>query len=149
MEKYAYRNGMKQIISELETMEHNNDDRALLFDYKSAYEHICNQNISAALEYELQAVNLCDENTNPHLTANIYANTGGLYHASGNVFKAKEFMEKAYYILTENSLQYTADSIAQICNYANLAAFSAVCVSDRRCSRFIIEHKKASFLCKL
>ena len=29
---------------------------------------------------------------------------------------------KAYHILTENSLQYTADSIAQICNYANLAA---------------------------
>ena len=122
MEKYAYQSGMKLIIAELETMAHNNDDRALLFDYKSAYEHICNQNISAALEYELQAVNLCDENTNPHLTANIYANTGGLYHTSGNVFKAKEFMEKAYYILTENNLQYTADSIAQICNYANLAA---------------------------
>ena len=47
---------------------------------------------------------------------------GGLYHASGDVFKAKEFMEKAYHILTENNLQYTADSIAQICNYANLAA---------------------------
>lgn len=122
MEKYAYQSGMKLIISELETMVHNNDDCALLFDYKSAYEHICNQNISAALEYELQAVNLCDENTNSHLAANIYANTGGLYHASGDVFKAKEFMEKAYNILTENSLQYTADSIAQICNYANLAA---------------------------
>ena len=122
MEKYAYQSGMKLIIAELETMAHNNDDRALLCDYKSAYEHICNQYISAALEYELQAVNLCDENTNPHLIANIYANTGGLYHASGDVFKAKEFMEKAYYILTENNLQYTADSIAQICNYANLAA---------------------------
>ena len=35
---------------------------------------------------------------------------------------AKIYMEKAYYILTENNLQYTADSIAQICNYANLAA---------------------------
>lgn len=103
-------------------MAHNNDDRALLFDYKSAYEHICNQNISAALEYELQAVNLCDENTNPHLTANICANMGGLYHSTGDVLNAKIYMEKAYHILTENSLQYTADSINQICNYANLAA---------------------------
>lgn len=47
----TYQSGMKLIIAELETMAHNNDDRALLFDYKSAYEHICNQNISAALEY--------------------------------------------------------------------------------------------------
>ena len=47
---------------------------------------------------------------------------GGLYHVSGDVFKAKEFMEKAYCILTENNLQCTTDSIAQICNYANLAA---------------------------
>lgn len=47
---------------------------------------------------------------------------GGLYHASGDVLNAKIYMEKAYYILTENSLQYKADSITQICNYANLAA---------------------------
>ena len=122
MEKYAYQSGMKLIISELETMAYNNDDRALLFDYKSAYEHICNQNIFAALEYELQAVNLCDENTNPHLAANICANMGGLYHSTGDVLNAKIYMEKAYHILMENNLQYTTDSIAQICNYANLAA---------------------------
>ena len=40
----------------------------------------------------------------------------------GGIMKAKEFMEKAYQLLTESNLQYTNDSIIQICNYANLAA---------------------------
>lgn len=127
MEKYAYKNGMELIISELEQMiqaNPNPTDRATLFDYKSAYEYICNKDITAAMEYELQAVNLCDEfiQTNPHLAANIYANIGGLYHTTGDMLQAKAFMEKAYSVLTENNLQYTADSIIQICNYANLAA---------------------------
>lgn len=101
MEKYAYKSGMKLIISKLEIMANNNDDRALLFDYKSTYDHICNRNISAALEYELQAVNLCDENTNPHLTANICANMGGLYHSTSDVLNAKIYMEKALNIYAE------------------------------------------------
>lgn len=122
MEKYAYGSGMKLILSELEALADDNDDKILLFDYKAAYEHICEQDMQKALKYELQAVNLCDENTNPHLAANICANAGGLYHTMGGIIKAKEFMEKAYKILTENRLQYTSDSIAQICNYANLAA---------------------------
>ncbi len=122
MEKYAYGSGMRLILSELEALADDNDDKILLFDYKAAYEHICEQDMQKALEYELQAVTLCDENTNPHLAANIYANMGGLYHISSEVLKAKDFMEKAYKILTENRLQYTSDSIAQICNYANLAA---------------------------
>ena len=127
MEKYAYKNGMELIISELEQMIQANPsptDRATLFDYKSAYEYICNKDITAAMEYELQAVNLCDDiiQTNPHLAANIYANAGGLYHTTGDMLQAKAFMEKAYCILTENNLQYTTDSIIQICNYANLAA---------------------------
>lgn len=122
MEKYAYENGMELILSEFEKYASAIEDKALLFDYKSAYVHICKQNITAALEYELQAVNLCDEISNPHLAANIYANMGGLYHATGEMIKAKDFMERAYKILTENHLQYTSDSIAQICNYAALAA---------------------------
>lgn len=122
MEKYAYGSGMRLIISELESLVQNNNDKALLLDYKAAYEHICEQDMPKALAYELQAVNLCDVNTNPHLAANICANAGGLYHAMGGIMKAKDFMEKAYKILTENRLQYTSDSIAQICNYANLAA---------------------------
>lgn len=72
----------------------------------------------------MQAVNLCDSLTNPRLKANIYANMGGLYHTTGKMLRAKEFMEKAYRILTENNLQYTADSVTQICNYASLAANS-------------------------
>lgn len=122
MEKYAYESGMKLIISELETIAEDNDDKALLFDYKSAYEHICNQNISAALEYELQAVSLCNESSNLHLAANIYANTGGLYHSIGDVLNAKTYMERAYRVLIDNNLHYTSDSVIQICNYANLAA---------------------------
>ena len=122
MEKYAYGSGMKLILSELEALADDNDDKILLFDYKAAYEHICEQDMQKALKYELQAVNLCDENTNPHLAANICANAGGLYHTMGGIIKAKDFMEKAYCILIENNLQYTSDSIAQICNYANLAA---------------------------
>ncbi len=122
MEKYAYESGMRLIISELERYDSTIDDKALIFDYKSAYEHICNQDMQKAMEHELQAVDLCDEISNQHLKANIYANMGGLYHATGDVLQAKDFMEKAYCILTENNLQYTNDSIIQICNYANLAA---------------------------
>ena len=122
MEKYAYGSGMRLILSELEALADDADDKILLFDYKAAYEHICEQDMQKALEYELEAVNLCDENTDPHLAANIYANAGGLYHAMGGTMQAKDFMEKAYCILIENNLQYTSDSIAQICNYANLAA---------------------------
>lgn len=122
MEKYAYGSGMKLIISEFEKYVLTIDDKALIFDYKSAYEHICNQDMQKAMEHELQAVDLCDEISNQHLKANIYANMGGLYHTTGDVLQAKDFMEKAYCILTENNLQYTNDSIIQICNYANLAA---------------------------
>ncbi|MDO5397131.1 MAG: Archaeal ATPase [bacterium] len=122
MEKYAYESGMNLIISELEKYASTIDDKALVFDYKSAYEHICNQDMQKAMEHELQAVDLCDEISNQHLKANIYANMGGLYHATGDVLQAKDFMEKAYSILAENNLQYTGDSIVQICNYANLAA---------------------------
>lgn len=122
MEKYAYKNGMSLIIFELEQYIESIDDTALILDYKSAYEHICNNDIQKATEYEMQAVSLCDSIINPHLKANIYANMGGLYHISVEMLKAKEFMEKAYRILTENSLQYTADTVTQICNYASLAA---------------------------
>ena len=122
MEKYAYKSGMGLIISELEQYSESTDDTALILDYKSAYEHIINGDMQKSAEYEMQAVNLCDSLTNPHLKANIYANMGGLYHTTGEMLKAKEFMEKAYRILTENNLQYTADSVTQICNYAGLAA---------------------------
>lgn len=92
MEKYAYESGMNLIISELERYAESTDDTALIFDYKSAYEHIISGDIQKAMEYETQAVNLCDEVINPHLKANIYANMGGLYHAMGDVLQAKDFM---------------------------------------------------------
>ena len=122
MEKYVYESGMKLIIPELEKYASTIDDKALIFDYKSAYEHICNHDLKTAVEHESQAVDLCNEISNPHLKANIYANMGGLYHTMGDVLQAKDFMEKAYCILPESNLQYTSDSIVQICNYANLAA---------------------------
>lgn len=124
MEKYTYHSGMELIINELQNLCANNIDKALLLDYKSAYEHICNQNHKKALQYEEQAIKYCDEivDVNPHLTANIYGNIGGLYHSANQLDKAKFYMEKAYAILIENDLQYTNDSVIQICNYANLAA---------------------------
>lgn len=124
MEKYAYSLGMELIIEELQELCANNIDKALLLDYKAAYEHICTKNHKKALQYEEQAVKYCDEiiTENPYLAANIYGNIGGLYHSSNQLDKAKFYMEKAYAILIENDLQYTNDSVIQICNYANLAA---------------------------
>lgn len=128
MEKYAYRHGMELIISEFEKLikdfHYGAVEKAMLLDYKAAYEHICNQNHKKALQYEQQAIKYCDElvNTNPHLAANIYGNIGGLYHSTGQTEKAKTYMEQAYHILAENNLQFTNDSVIQMCNYANLAA---------------------------
>lgn len=124
MEKYAYRYGMELIIGEMQKLCADNIDRAMLLDYKAAYEHICNRNNKKALQYEQQAAKLCDEiiSINPYLVANIFGNMGGLYHAENQLDKARLFMEKAYEILTENNLQYTNDAVIQICNYANLAA---------------------------
>lgn len=124
MEKYAYRPGMELIISELQSLANTTEDRAMLLDYKAAFEHICNKNHKMALQYEQQAVKLCEEITavNPHLAANIYGNVGGLYHSIGDVNNAKDYMERAYRILIDNHLQFTNDSVIQICNYANLAA---------------------------
>ena len=127
-EKYAYRSGMETVISELEYMikEYNfgTIEKAMLLDYKAAYEHICNQNHKKALQYEQQALKYCDEiiSVNPHLAANIYGNIGGLYHSVGQTNKAKYYMEQAYITLTDNNLEFTNDSVIQICNYANLAA---------------------------
>lgn len=124
MEKYAYRSGMELIISKLQALAETTEDRAMLLDYKAAYEHICNKNHKKALQYEQQTVKLCEEiaAVNPHLVANIYGNIGGLYHSIGDVKNAKDYMEWAYRILIDNHLQFTNDSVIQICNYANLAA---------------------------
>lgn len=124
MEKYAYRSGMELIISELQSLANTTEDRAMLLDYKAAFEHICNKNHKMALHYEQQAVKLCEEITavNSYLVANIYGNVGGLYHSIGDVKNAKDYMERAYRILIDNHLQFTNDSVIQICNYANLTA---------------------------
>ena len=124
MEKYAYRTGMEIIISELQALCYTNEDKAMLLDYKAAYEHICNKNHKKALQYEQQAIKYCAEleAVNPHLVANIYGNIGGLYHSVNQLEKAKSYMERGYFVIREYELEYTNDSIIQICNYANLAA---------------------------
>lgn len=124
MEKYAYRTGMEIIISELQSLCYNNEDKAMLLDYKAAYEHICNKNHKKALQYEQQAIKYCAEieAVNPHLVANIYGNIGGLYHSVNQLEKAKSYMERGYFVIREYELEYTNDSVIQICNYANLAA---------------------------
>ena len=124
MEKYAYRTGMEIIISELQALCYTNEDKAMLLDYKAAYEHICNKNHKKALQYEQQAIKYCAEleAVNPHLVANIYGNIGGLYHSVNQLEKAKSYMERGYFVIREYELEYTNDSVIQICNYANLAA---------------------------
>ena len=124
MEKYAYRAGMELILSELQALTENSVDKAMLLDYKAAYEHICNKNHKKALQYEQQAVKLCEEITavNPHLAANIYGNIGGLYHTENQLDKAKYYMEFAYQTLVDSGMDFTNDAVIQICNYANLAA---------------------------
>lgn len=124
MEKYVYRLGMEVIINELQNLCTDNIGKALLLDYKAAYEHICNQNHKKALKYEEQALKYCDEiiSENPHLAANIYGNIGGLYHSANQLDKAKFYIGKGYATLLENGLQYTNDGVIQICNYANLVA---------------------------
>ena len=154
MEKYAYRPGMKLIISELDGLikrfDYGAAEKAMLFDYKAAYEHICNQNHKKALQYEQQAVKYCDEiiPVNPHLAANIYGNIGGLYHSTGQTDKAKYYMEQAYITLTENHLEFTNDSVIQICNYANLAAnmgepFKAI-QALKRCADAVKEYNSGN-----
>lgn len=124
MEKYAYRSGMELIISELRSLADTNEDKAMILDYKAAYEHICNKNHKKALQYEQQAVKLCEEITavNPHLAANIYGNIGGLYHTENQLDKAKYYMGLAYQTLVDSGMDFTNDAVIQICNYANLAA---------------------------
>ena len=124
MEKYAYRSGMELIISELQSLVDTNEDKAILLDYKAAYEHICNKNHKKALQYEQRAVKLCEEiaTVNPHLAANIYGNIGGLYHTENQLDKAKYYMELAYQTLVDSGIDFTNDAVIQVCNYANLAA---------------------------
>lgn len=124
MEKYSYRRGMELVISELQTFSENSEDKAMLLDYKAAYEHICNKNHKKALQYEQQAVKLCEEitATNPHLAANIYGNIGGLYHSENQLEKAKYYMELAYKMLVKSGMDFTNDAVIQVSNYANLAA---------------------------
>lgn len=154
MEKYAYRPGMELIISELDSLikqfGYGAAEKAMLLDYKAAYEHICNQNHKKALQYEQQAVKYCDEiiSVNPHLAANIYGNIGGLYHSAGQTDKAKYYMEQAYITLTENHLEFTNDSVIQICNYANLAAnigepFKAI-QALKRCANAVKEYNSGN-----
>lgn len=124
MEKYAYRSGMELVISKLQALAETTEDRAMLLDYKAAYEHICNKNHKKALQYEQQAVKLCEKiaAVNPHLVANIYGNIGGLYHTENRLDKAKYYMELAYHTLVDSGMDFTNDAVIQICNYANLAA---------------------------
>lgn len=154
MEKYAYRPGMELIIRELDSLikrfEYGAAEKAMFLDYKAAYEHICNHNHKKALQYEQQAVKYCDEiiPVNSHLAANIYGNIGGLYHSTGQTDKAKYYMEQVYITLTENHLEFTNDSVIQICNHADLAAnigepFKAI-QALKRCADAVKEYNSGS-----
>ncbi len=123
MEKYFYGYGMRIIISELQNLSTDKTDKALLLDYKAAYENIFD-NHKKALQYEIQAAKLCDDivSLNPHLVSNIYGNLGTLYYTKGQSEKTKWYVELAYNILINAKLDYTNDNVIQMCNYANLSA---------------------------
>lgn len=124
MEKQKYKKGMELILSELKELSDSNEDNAILYDYKAAYEHICNRNDKAALKYSAKAAKLCAdfEQTNSVLASNIYANLSSLYHADGRLEKAKKYAEKAYNILKVSDMEYLNDSLIQLINIANLTA---------------------------
>lgn len=124
MEKCKYKNGMELILSELKELSENSEDYATLYDYKAAYEHICNGNDKTALKYSVKAAKLCAdfEQSNPALVSNIYGNLSSLYHADGQLENAKKYAEQAYNILKACDLEYLNDSLIQLMNIANLAA---------------------------
>ena len=123
MEKYRYKTGMKEIIYEMKQLLKGNGngtdtDRALLLDYQACMETKPEKAIKLEKEALAQIKEITEDNA--HLASNLHANLGGLYRMNGQAELAKEHMEKGIFLLEQDQLLYTNDSIPQINNYAAL-----------------------------
>ena len=123
MQKYGYEPGMELILAELTSLLKDNttgsaSDRALLLDFRAAYE----KKPEKAIKLEKEAVELISEVTveNALLAANLHANLGGLYKQTGKLELAKQYMEAGISLLEQYGLVPYHDSIPQITNYAVL-----------------------------
>lgn len=121
MEKYKYENGMRLIISEMERFKADlqNNDMALLYDYKSAVEAMFGTSLKKAIELSKKAVAICVPEDNFHLAANLNMNLGYYYHMNGDLENAKLFMEKGMKFMSEHN-ELNNDIIIMLHNYSNL-----------------------------
>ena len=149
MEKYRYKMGMDTILSELEQMTADGicdiSEQALLLDYKATYEIVFNNNFNKSLHYQKKAAEYCDglEKENPLLVSNIYSNLGGVYLSNGNKTEARKYMELGYSVLKNAGLDNSRDGIAQVFNYANLAAelgeYNKAVTALERCAKVMYD----------
>ncbi len=124
MEKYKCESGMKTVISEmtnilLDKEIGTNNDRALLYNYRAAYENIFTENITKAISLENKALSLCIPEENPILAANLNMNLGNLYFQKNDLDRAKKYMETAINLMS-NANTPTADLIIMTRNYSDL-----------------------------
>ncbi|MBR1443940.1 MAG: ATP-binding protein, partial [Firmicutes bacterium] len=127
MEKYFYESGMRLIISEMEIIIPKiimlyPEDKALLYDCKSAVAYQFDNDIQKAIEYETQALNFIEKLTkkNALLVSNLNANLGGLYSITDNYEFAEKHIYDGLHILQQFSI-YNHDMAVQICNYTGIA----------------------------
>ena len=123
MDKYRYESGMRAIIEEMTTILSDDSvgisaDRACLLDARAVVE----KNTKKQIELVEEAIRVLGEvhSGNAHLTANLHANLGALYHKAGRMDLAKLYMEQGVQLLEEYNLTGYHDSVTQICNYAAL-----------------------------
>ena len=124
MKKYKCESGMKTVIFEmtnilLDKEIGTNNDRALLYNYRAAYENIFTENITKAISLENKALSLCITEENPVLAANLNMNLGNLYVQKNELDRAKKYMESAINLMS-NANTPTADLIIMTRNYADL-----------------------------
>ena len=138
---------MDTILSELERMTAdgicNTSEQSLLLDYKATYEQVLNNNLKKALHYQKKAAEYCNglEKENPLLVSNIYSNLGGVYLSNGNKTEARKYMELGYSVLKKAGLDNSRDGVAQVFNYAHLAAelgeYNKAVTALERCAKVL------------
>jgi len=124
MDKYKCESGMKTVIFEmtnilLDKAIGTNNDRALLYNYRAAYENIFTENITKAISLENKALSLCISEENPVLAANLNMNLGNLYVQKNELDRAKKYMVTAINLMKSANTP-TADLIIMTRNYADL-----------------------------
>ena len=97
------------------------------------------------MHYQKKAAEYCNglENENPLLVSNIYSNLGAVYLSNGNKTEARKYMELGYSVLKKSGLDNSRDGIAQVFNYANLAAelgeYNKAVTALERCAKVMYD----------